>query len=102
MSTEALKEALKNKTGRVVMERTPSQAISNDARSAAAIAAAERAERAAGGGYSALLFTPEYTRKMLESGEQDHAEMEMVVSVEQARELLSLGAEWNGMEFSRP
>jgi hypothetical protein len=102
MSDEDLKEALKNRTGRVVVCRTQSQAISNDARTAAAIAAAERAERAAGGGYSALLFTPEYTRRMLESGRQDHAEAEMTISVDQARELLSLGAEWNDLEFLRP
>jgi hypothetical protein len=102
MSHEDLKEALKNRTGRIVVCRTLSQAISNDAQTAAAIAAAERAERAAGGGYSALLFTPEYTRKMLESGQQDHAAAEMAISVDQARELLSLGAEWNDLESLRP
>jgi hypothetical protein len=99
MSDEDLKEALKYRTGRVVVCRTRSQAISNDAQSAAAIAAAERAERAAGGGYSALLFTPEYTRNMLESGQQDRAETEMTISVEKVRELLSHGAEWNDLEF---
>ena len=102
MSDEDLKEALRNRTSRVVVCRTPSQAISNDARTAAAIAAAEGAERAAGGGYSALLFTPEYTRKMLGSGRQDRAETETIISVEKARELLSLGAEWNDLELLRP
>ena len=102
MSHGDLKEMLKNRTGRVVLCRTPSQAISNSAQIAATIAVAERAERAVGGGYSALVFTPEYTRRMLESGQRDHAEAEMAISVDQARELLSLGAEWNDLEFLRP
>lgn len=99
---EDLIAILKNHTGRVVVCRTPSQAISNDARMAATIAAAERADRAAGGGYSALLFTPEYSRKLANSGQRDHAASEMAVSAEQARRLLTLGAEWDGLEFLRP
>jgi hypothetical protein len=66
------------------------------------IAAAERTERAAGGGYSALLFTPEYSRKMLESGQQDRADSEIGISIDQARELLARGHEWDGPEFLRP
>lgn len=96
MTYDELKEALKNKAGRVVVGRARSQAISNDARTAFEIARREQADRAAGGGYSALLFTPEYSRKMRESGRADHAAVEMLITKSQLDELIALGAELDG------
>ena len=99
MIYEDLKEAIRNRTGRVVVCLTTSQGISGEGPSAGALAATERAKWDAGVSYSALLFTPEHTRKMLESGEEDQADTMMTITVEQARELLSLGAEWHGMDL---
>jgi hypothetical protein len=101
-SYEDLKKALKNRTGRVVVRQASRPGISGEGPSASALAAAERARWDAGISYSALLFTPEYTRMMLESGEEDQADTMMTITVEQARELLSMDAEWDGMELLKP
>lgn len=101
MSYDELKAALTNGSGIVELSEVRSQAIANTA-SAAAAAARDHRESIERRECVAYLYTKEYDAECAARGLPRAAAVEIPVTLEQARELLSLGATWVGAEAHRP
>ena len=101
MSYDELKAALTNGTGIVELDEGQPQGFANSL-VAARKAAYEQQERITHGERVAYLYTKEYDAECARGGMPRAAAIEMAVTMQQAQELVSLGAKWIGAEVYRP